>query len=84
VRVGRGDLAEQPGESDLLRVPDLLVAEEDHLVPEQGGPDLGRGGGVEPAAQVHAGDLGPDVARGRRDVQAGERLRDGHDGSSPS
>jgi hypothetical protein len=82
--VGRGDLAEQPGESDLLRVPDPLVAEENHLVREQGGPDLGHGGGVELAAQVHAGDLGPDVTGGRRDVQAGGRVRDGHNSGSPS
>ena len=57
VRIAAGDrmvfqLAEMPRERDVLGARDVLVAEEQHLVPQQQGPDLGHQ---------------PDRARRRRD-----------------
>ena len=40
----------------------VLVAEEHHLVSEEGGTDLGDRAGVEIAGQFHAVDAGADTA----------------------
>ncbi|ODR26468.1 hypothetical protein BHQ19_06885 [Mycolicibacterium porcinum] len=73
--MGRGHLAEVPGECDLLCVADLLVAEEDHLVGVQGVTDLLHDAGLQLAAQVDTAHLGSDVAGHGHDVQTriGER-----------
>ena len=40
------ELAEMAREGDMLRARDVLVAEEQHLVLQEQGPDLGHQGGV--------------------------------------
>ena len=54
------ELAEVPGEGDVLGAGDVLVAEEQHLVLEQQGADLGHEVGVaRGVAEVHVRDSAP-------------------------
>ena len=46
-RMGGGDLAEQVAEGDVLRLADLLSAEEDDLIAQQRCADLGNDLGAE-------------------------------------
>ena len=77
------EFAEMPGESDMLGAGDVLVAEEQHLVLQEQGPDLGDQG------RVAAGCAEIDVLKLRSD-RAGELLhadrraerRRRHDGRS--
>ena len=52
--------AEANGEVTQLRIGKALVAEDDHGVTIDGGPDGIDGGGVERSAQIRAGDLGSE------------------------
>src|SRR6476659_6247229 len=60
--VGGGERAEQLGEAELAGVVEVvLAAEEDDLVLEQGGPDVGDGLGIEIRAEADAVDAGADA-----------------------
>ena len=59
--MGLGQGAEQPAEGPLVGVGGvLLVAQEDDLVPEQRGAQLGHRGGAEVTADADAADDGTD------------------------
>jgi hypothetical protein len=55
----------------VVLVADVLVAEEHHLVAQQGRADRRDDLGLEILAQVEARDLGPQHRAGGRDGQAG-------------
>ncbi len=68
--MGGGEFAEEGGEAELAGVVELLVAEDEGLVLQEGGVDLGRDRGVEAGGQVHAEDLGADTAADPAEVEA--------------
>ncbi len=66
----RHGVAEQARKALLCGIVQMqLVAEEQHLVPEQGCADGGEGGGRQVAVQRDAADLGADAAGNRVDVE---------------
>src|SRR6478735_3608676 len=66
-------LAEGTRECDVLIVRQRLVTEEHDLPLQQGRLDLINNGRIERPAQVHAVDLGADVARCRIDADVPRR-----------
>ena len=58
-------------EAELARVVEVLVAEDERLVFQECGVDLGDDGGVEVGEKIHAEDLGADTAADPADVEAG-------------
>jgi len=73
-------IAERAAELDVLRLREVLVAEEDDLPLQKGGADLGNELGRE-VGEVDAQDLGAGVPRHRAHVDAecgGRRRRGGH------
>ena len=78
---GVGQLTEVPAEPDLSRVVQLLVPEEDHLVPVQGIGEPRDGGLIQRAGKVDAVNVGADVAGDRADGQFSALSSDSHQGS---
>lgn len=69
-------LAEIAREGDVIGAADVLVAEEQHLVPQEQGADLGDHAGVARGlSEVDVHDLGADRARERLDPDRGEPCR---------
>lgn len=66
-----GQLTEEGGEAELARVVQVLVAEDERLVLQECGVDLGDDGGVEVGGKIHAEDLGADTAADPADVEDG-------------
>ena len=70
--MGGGQVTEQPRETGLLRVAQVvLAAEVDDLVLQQGLPDRAEDVAGKVGGQAHAGDLGTDVACDAPDVDTG-------------
>jgi hypothetical protein len=53
--------AELAGEGQVLRVVQLLIPEEQHLVLQQGGPEFGLDRRFQRRSEIEAGDLGAAV-----------------------
>jgi hypothetical protein len=80
--VPEGERSQPLGERDLPAVVQVLPAQEDHLVVEQGLADPGDRVVARRHAGVDAGDLGADVAGQREHVDVRGRGEGfGHDGT---
>ena len=73
-------LAETPGESDVLRAGDVLIAKEDDLVQKQRSADLRDRDVVEVLCQIDARNLATDDRRDRRN----RNLREPGGANSPA